>query len=233
MPVTILQHVACESPGLLEELLVERGIDMRIVRLDMGDEVPQTLAADDGLVIMGGPMSVLDVEEYPWIQDELRLIETTLDADQPILGICLGSQLLATALGEEVVRGPQPEIGWQPVELNASAAHDRLFNDLASPFMAFHWHADTFEAPPGAVNLAHSTYSPCQAFAVNQRAYGLLFHLEVLDATVEKMLDSFGPDIAPLHINPAAVRRGCAECIGNLHEIGAVVFNRWLDLLSA
>ena len=130
--VIVLQHVACEELGLLAAVLAEAQVDYRYVRGYAGEPVPETLDGASGLIVLGGPMGVRDVDTLPYLADELALIERTLAAGLPILGICLGSQLLALALGSQVGRGRRPEIGWHPITLTAAAADDPLCHGIAS-----------------------------------------------------------------------------------------------------
>jgi GMP synthase (glutamine-hydrolysing) len=176
--VYALQHVSAEPLGIIGEALEAGGIGAEYVRVFAGEAVPGDMTGAAGLVVMGGSMGVYERHEYPFLSDEIRLIEAALKAEKPVLGICLGSQLLASALGAEVKKGDRKEIGWFPVALTEAASTDRLFSEVERSFTAYHWHGDVFDLPGGAVSLASSAQTQCQAFGYQERAYGLLFHLE-------------------------------------------------------
>jgi GMP synthase (glutamine-hydrolysing) len=140
--VTILQHIPFETPGIISDCLQAANIDMRFVRTFEEDPIPSNLDAQAGLIVMGGRRSVYDQAQFPFLLAEQRLIEKALKDDKPVLGVCLGSQLLAATLGAEVKSGAQKEIGWYPVTLVESAATDSLWKELPDRFAAYHWHGD-------------------------------------------------------------------------------------------
>ncbi|MGH8988773.1 MAG: type 1 glutamine amidotransferase [Acidimicrobiales bacterium] len=181
----VLQHISCEPPGEYEDVLIGRGFEVMRVQLDEGDALPRW-EEPDLLVVMGGPMSVADEVDHPWLADEKRLIEVAVRAGKPFFGVCLGAQLLAASLQAPVLQGPHPEVGVLPVELTSEAATDPVFSSLCSPLEVLQWHSDTFELPAGAVRLAASRAYENQAFRVGDRAYGLQFHLEVTRAMFEE-----------------------------------------------
>jgi GMP synthase (glutamine-hydrolysing) len=178
MRALVLQHIACEPPGAYEDVLHERGWELERVELDEGDTLPdwQTFGA---IIAMGGPMSVNDEQELPWLRAEKELIANAVEAGLPFFGACLGVQLLASALGAPVFPGPAPEIGLLPVRLTAEARSDPVFADLPAELLTFQWHGDTFDLPPGATLLADSPAYAHQAFRFGTYAYGVQFHLEV------------------------------------------------------
>ncbi len=176
-PVLVLQHAGCEPPGAFEDELLARRIAFTRVLLDEDEELPDWRAYA-GIVAMGGGMSVNDEAEHPWLVPEKRLIGEAVAAGTPYWGVCLGAQLLAASLGASVAPGPAPEIGVLPVELTPAAATDPVFGSLPPNFATLQWHGETYELPPGAVQLARSERYEQQAFVVG-RAYALQFHLEV------------------------------------------------------
>src|SRR5262249_24470546 len=151
-------------PGLFAVALERVGVAIEVIRVDLGESVPKDLGGAVGLVVLGGPMGVYETNQYPHLRHELRLIEATLGAGAPVLGVCLGSQLLAGALGARVAPAPTKEIGWFTVTTKPAAAADPLFGLLPSSFVALHWHGDVFELPEGATSLASSAKTEHQAF---------------------------------------------------------------------
>jgi GMP synthase-like glutamine amidotransferase len=177
MRVLVLQHIACEPPGEFEDVLEERGADILRVELDEGDRLPER-DAFDAIVAMGGPMSVNDESEHPWLAEEKQLIRDAVADGVPYWGSCLGVQLLASSLGARVYAGLQPEVGVLPVTLTDEGAADPVLQGLPREFPTLQWHGDTFDLPEDAVLLASSPAYPNQAFRYGN-AYGVQFHLEV------------------------------------------------------
>ena len=167
-PVLVIQHIGCETPGIFLDLLCEQKRPVETVRLYEGEQPPEDLSRFSGLLVMGGPMSVNDEADYPWLKAEDRILKEALALDVPTLGVCLGSQLIAKAAGGAVRRGPLKEIGWYPVRLTAATRHDRLFRESPETIEVFQWHGEYFDTPPGAVNLASSDLYSCQAFSIGQ-----------------------------------------------------------------
>src|SRR5512140_244333 len=188
--VLVLQHHPLEHAGVFADALARGGARVDVVRSYAGERCPPTLASWDGLIVMGGPMSVGDDDVHPWLGAERALVAHAIAADTPTLGVCLGAQLIAAVAGAPVARGPIPEIGWFRIHPTAEAARDRLFAD-ATPFAALEWHRDAFPLPPGAVALASSAHSPVQAFRLGRRVYGFLFHLEVDEPLIARWCDAF------------------------------------------
>jgi len=175
--VLVLQHIACEPPGVYEDVLHERGASIRRVELDEGEPLPDWRGFD-AIVAMGGPMSTNDEAELPWLAHEKHLIARAVRAGTPYWGACLGVQLLAASLGARVYAGLEPEVGLLPVRLTEEALADPVFAGLPRELMTLQWHGDTFDLPDGAVRLAGSPAYPNQAFRWG-KAYGVQFHLEV------------------------------------------------------
>jgi len=230
--VLVLQHVRPEPPGTLRLALDDRDVSCRTVRIFRDEPVPATLDAD-GLVVMGGPMGVADLDSRPHLSRELALIEQALHDERPVLGICLGSQLLAHALGASVQSAPAKEIGWNEVTLSGPASDDPLFREVEDPFTAFHWHGDVFTLPDGAVQLAHTPQTELQAFRYGHTAYGLLFHLEVTPKTVAWMTTAFQDELEEEGIDGADLRRAAMPREDTLRATAATVFGGWADLVRA
>jgi GMP synthase (glutamine-hydrolysing) len=232
----VLQHIECEPPGVYEDVLLERGVDIERVELDRGETLPPW-SEFDAMIAMGGPMSVNDDDDHPWLTDEKRTIAGAVHAGVPFWGVCLGVQLLAASLGARVYPGPAPEVGLMNVTLSDAALADPVFEGLPREVLTLQWHGDTFDLPDGAVALAGSPAYPNQAFRWGERAYGVQFHLEVSRemaqewATVpayEEYLERVrGPGALPRLIGELE------EAAETMRSRGRTLFERWLDRLQA
>ncbi len=230
--VYALQHLAAEPLGIIGEALNAGGLDAEIIRVFAGEPIPGDINGAAGLVVMGGSMGVYEQREYPFLSDEIKLIEAALRAEKPVLGICLGSQLLASALGAEVRKGDHKEIGWFPVTLTEAASADRVVCGVERSFTAYHWHGDVFDSPGGAVSLASSAQTECQAFAYGKGAYGFLFHLEATQKIVEDMVRGFASELDEEKIEGAQIIAQTREHLPQLQRIGRSVFQRWTNLIE-
>lgn len=213
-------------------MLTAENISPTCVRTFDGQLVPSGLNEYDGLIIMGGPMGVYEQEHYPFLRKEIRLVEEALRKDIPVLGICLGSQLLAAALGAPVTKGKTKEIGWYPVTLAQAATSDPLWTGLKSPFTAYHWHGDVFELPSDAVSLASSERTPHQAFRYGRSAYGVMFHMEVTESIIEDMVKTFEDELQSRGLNGRRIIQQAGAHLPRLHGIGMSVFKRWAGLVQ-
>jgi GMP synthase-like glutamine amidotransferase len=227
----VLQHIACEPPAAYEEEMRARGVEFHRVELDEGDPLPDWRQFA-GIVAMGGPMGAYEDGRHSWLKDEKRLIADAVHSDLPYWGVCLGSQLLAASLGARVFPGPAAEVGVLPVSTTEAAAADPVFAAAPSEFEALQWHADTFELPEGAAQLARSEAYEQQAF-VFKRAYGLQFHIEVdaalatewgdVPAYARSLTELLGADALPKLVGE--VRRSETESTGLARRL----FGRWLE----
>ena len=174
-----IQHVPYEGPGLIAKAAARHGLELRLCHPYRRDVLPSQ-ADLDGLIVMGGPMGVEDTAEHPQLAREVELIAAMVRAGRPVLGVCLGAQLLAHALGARVYRGERAEIGCGSVSLTQAGREDPVLGSLgAETVPVVHWHQDTFDLPENASWLARSALYPHQTFRVGERVYGFQFHLEV------------------------------------------------------
>ena len=232
MKVLVLQHIECEPPGEYEDVLLDRGATIHRVELDEGDALPDWRDFD-AIVAMGGPMSVNDEHVLPWLDPEKALIRDAVESGVPFWGSCLGVQLLASSLGAEVYRGPEPEVGVLDVLLTDEGRIDPVFSALPEMFPTLQWHGDTFDLPAGAVRLASSPAYPNQAIRYGRSAYGVQFHLEVSGA----MAEEWGTIPAYMASAESALGDNGIETLLNefsdsrehMLELARTVFESWVD----
>ena len=192
-PVIIFRHIECEGPGYLAEVLDRRGIPWKMIAIDRDESVPASLPDCSGLVFMGGPMSVND--DLPWIEAELDLIRAADAVGLPVLGHCLGGQLIARALGGKVVANPVREIGWHPVAAVAAGVRAAGMEALPASFLAFHWHGETFELPPGATHLLENRFCTNQGF-IKGSVLALQCHVEMTTELVQQWTGLYADELA-------------------------------------
>jgi GMP synthase-like glutamine amidotransferase len=224
--VLAFRHVPFEGIGRIAAALEERGIDCDYADLYReGAPVPD-ISAYAGLIFMGGPMSAND--PLPYLDRERALVAQAVERGQPLLGICLGSQLIARSLGADVHRNRQKEIGWFDIHFTAAAAEDTLFGGIPGPESVFHWHGDTWELPPGAERLAWSQACDNQAFRAGRNIYGMQFHLEVTPTMIQdwQVQDENCGDVRELSA-PLDAQANSAR----VEELSKMVFGRWCALL--
>jgi GMP synthase (glutamine-hydrolysing) len=231
--ILVVEHVAPETPGAIGDALARAGHVTETVRPFRGEPVPRSLGDAAALVVMGGPMGVYEADRHPHLRDEIALLEDAVARGVPVLGVCLGSQLLAAALGARVAPGPAKEIGWFPVELTDAAASDALFHGLGRRIEPLHWHGDRFELPRGAVALGSSARTPIQGFRHGEHVYGLLFHLEVTRAIVAGMVEAFADELHAERLDGAAIVAETERRLPALAPLAATVFERFAALVPA
>jgi GMP synthase (glutamine-hydrolysing) len=225
--IIVLQNHPTESLGAIANALESAALAWQYVRVFDGQSLPQEVRGAGGLIVMGGPQTVYQLDRYPYLRDEIRLIEAALCENKPILGVCLGSQLLAAALGAKVYRNADREIGWYPVRLSAAAQDDRLLRGLPSEFVAAHWHSDVFGLPADAVALASSEKTPIQGYRYGDRAYGFLFHAEMTAEILEALVAEFGEGLQRVGIDGAAILADAPRYLPKLNVLGETIFSRW------
>jgi len=203
-PIAIFTHTDCEPPGYLTTLLQRLNYHFYLICLHKGEKRP-SLDAFSGLVFMGGPGNVSKPES--WMQQEMDIIRQAKEESIPVLGICLGAQLMSKALGGEVWQADSLEVGWHQVELLDAAASSPWFDGLGDCINVFQWHAHNFSAPPGTIEVATSECTPCQAF-IDGPSLAVQFHLEMTSEIIYTLIDRFGSDL-----------EGDSDCVQNRETI--------------
>jgi GMP synthase (glutamine-hydrolysing) len=215
MHVLAVVHGEEVRSGVFAEPVAARGHELEEWSLPRRPAPSRPLQAYDAVFVFGGSMHADEEEVHPWLRDEKELLRRFLDAGTPVLGVCLGGQLLAEAAGARVARSPEPEIGWHPVELTPAAAEDPLFARLPQRFYALQWHYYCFDVPAGATELARSPVCS-QAFRLGELAWGVQFHPEVTPAMVEGWLEE--PE--EVDFDREALRRETRERIEEWNALG-------------
>lgn len=234
-PIAVFQHTEVGAPGTVVPILEALGCDVQVIKIVDGEAVPQDASGFGGIVFMGGYMSAHD--DLPWIPLELALIRDADARGLPLAGHCLGSQLLALALGGKVVRHTMPEIGWQPLQTEDSAVAREWWGEFAgAEVQTFQWHADTFQPPPGAVHIARSRYCDNQACVLDDRHLMLQSHLEMTPALVEISMERNGQQLRRQHAlgNPAVsdpddLMNDLEARTASMRAILARLYARWIQ----
>ena len=245
LPWLVFRHVEIEDLGTLAPLMDKEGIPYRSIDLFRGESVPEDLDGIGGLIVLGGPMNVDEEERFPFLREETRLLRQAIAQDVPILGICLGSQLIAKAAGARVYKGHKREIGWKPVTFTQAGTVDPFFEGIAGDVrhqqergseqqttegcMAFHWHGDTFDLPDGAVHLCQSALYQYQAFRIGTRIYAFQFHIEVDGPMIQRWLADPGDqrEMTEAGVTAIEILDGIEKYGRELEATGSRVFERF------
>ncbi len=233
----VFQHVPHEILGTFNPLLKDAGFRIRYVNFGRTPDEQPEVEKYDGLIILGGPMCVDQTDQHPHLRTEIEAIQTAMRQNMPVLGICLGAQLIATALGAHVHRNPVKEIGWYDVSATEDGLKDPLFRHFSGTEKIFQWHGDTFEIPGRGVHLASSPDCANQAFRYGDRTYGLQFHLEVDAALIERWLTTpvHVRELEQLHgsISAENIRRDTQNYIAQSTDLGKRLFGAYIELFSS
>lgn len=194
--IHIFQHVPFENSGCIVDWINKKRYSMTETRFFKGDTIP-CIEDIDWLIVMGGPMGVYDTEDHPWLIEEKKFIRQAIDSGKVVLGICLGSQLIAEVLGGRVYKNAEREIGWFPVKKTITGNDEPLFNIFNETEIVFHWHGDTFDIPEGSIHTLSSTACRNQCFVYGEKVLGLQFHLEVTEELLISMMESGEEEIIP------------------------------------
>ena len=227
----IVTHVAFEDAGQLAPLLTEHGYEIDYLQAGVDRFNATLVSAADLLLVLGGPIGVYEQERYPFLADEIVAIAARLAGDRPTLGICLGAQLMAAALGARVAPSGAKEIGWAPVTLTNAGAASPLAALGSTPVL--HWHGDNCDLPAGCEVLAHTPQCPVQAFRRGSSQLALQFHLEVDATRFERWLIGHRTELTNDGLDPRDLRAQAASHAAATATVGRSVFSRWLDGVAA
>jgi GMP synthase (glutamine-hydrolysing) len=226
--VAVIRHLAFEDLGLIQNVLEKRNIN--ITTYDVGvDDIELAILNSDLVILLGGPISVYETKQYPFLIDEINAVKKRLSADKPTLGICLGAQLMAVALGAKVYPGETKEIGWSKVTLTPQGARSCL--SFLDHIPVLHWHGDTFDIPDNAECLASTTAFKNQAFSINNNILALQFHVEVDPHRIEQWLIGHSCELAQIGIEPQTIRSQTEQVINSSNDATYHMMS-WIDQLE-
>jgi GMP synthase-like glutamine amidotransferase len=227
--ILFIKHIEIEGPETLGAFFEKKGIPLEVVNLHKREKLPMDLRGLEAVVSLGGPMNVYEEAEYPFLRDEDDFLKKVLAKEIPFLGICLGSQLLAKAAGGRVIRSPQEEIGWFDIELTEAGVKDPLFTGLPRVMEVYQWHGDMCQLSLEAVLLATAKGCPVQAFRYGTKAYGLQFHAEITD----KSIDDWSKDYAPeKQLERAAMLKHYDQVKAQFHHHGQILCENFLRIMK-
>jgi GMP synthase-like glutamine amidotransferase len=231
--IIIVRHIAYEGPGYFSEFLDRQGLGWRLVRVDAGEPIPDSVAGFAGLVLMGGLMSVND--PLPWIEHELNLVKKALEADIPVLGHCLGGQMIAKSLGAEITPNRVKEFGWHWIRCNHATDNDGWLAGLPDEFDAFHWHGETFSVPNGANLLFSNQWCAHQGFSYG-KSLALQCHVEMTEDLIQEWVARAKP--GELNGKPSSptgemILQQSPGKLPEMQKHADVLYSRWLQGLNA
>jgi GMP synthase-like glutamine amidotransferase len=234
MRILAVENFTGTPLGLVGEALAEAGAEIDLRRPHQGEPLPESPAGYDGIVVLGGEQSAVDDTDYPYLPRLAALTRAFTAADRAVLGICLGSQLVARGAGATNILGRPVEFGWHPVTPTEAGRHDPLIATLGEGAPLFHWHLDTFTLPPGATHLAQSAMTPIQAFRIGRATYGIQFHFEADRRLVETWSADFAPVIATYAPDWETERPRAAAAYGpRADATGAAIARAWIGVAAA
>jgi GMP synthase-like glutamine amidotransferase len=231
-PIAIFRHLECEGPGYFADFLDQQQLPYTLIRIDQYDPVPASINSYSALVFMGGPMSVND--DLQWIADEINLIQQADEVGMPVLGHCLGGQLIAKALGGIVSKNPVKEIGWHAVTRQRNTVTEDWLESLPDEFEVFHWHGETFSIPAGATPLLSSQYCTNQAFAIGN-TLALQCHVEMTAAMVEEWVNEYAHELSEPSESLQAgnqILEDLKTKISRLKPVADTIYQRWVQALQ-
>ncbi len=231
LPVVVLRFSQIEGPGYLGDFLTREGILWTQINVDANDAVPDSISGYSGLVLMGGPMSVND--NFPWIAQVIDLIRQAIDKNIPVLGHCLGGQLMSKAMGAQITQNPLKEIGWGEVAKVGINPAPGWLGELPPAFEVFQWHGETFAIPDGAVRVLESAFCPNQAWLMNDRHMALQCHIEMTAPMIAVWSEAGADEIrqasaSPAVQQPAEMQAMMAEKLENLRTVADALYHGWI-----
>jgi GMP synthase-like glutamine amidotransferase len=230
MRLHVIKHTSFEGPGTIATWARERGYELETTEVEQGQALPSPRDFD-ALILMGGPMSVNDEDSYAWLRPEKAMVRESLALGRKALGVCLGAQMIASALGATVRSNAFKEIGWFPIETTAAGQGHPFFKRMPKALPVFHWHGETFDLPPGAVHLARSAACEHQAYALGVQALGVQFHMEVDEGSLRDMAQGGMAELEPggPFIQNERVLLGQPELLGPLGLVCRAVLDDWIS----
>ncbi len=229
--VLFVQHGAVDKPGLLAEVMADAGVEIGVAHPYDGTALPRDLRDFSGLALGGGGQSAWEVEAHPYLEREAELVREAVRAGKPVLGLCLGGQIMARALGAQVRRAAKKEIGFFPVTLAEAAESDPLAGLFPRTFGAAHWHGDIFELPTGAVGLASTNMTRHQLFRFGERCYGFQFHPEMTPTLFKELVRDEEEWFRTEGLDADALVQEAAEVLPTLEPSARAFFRAWAGLL--
>ncbi len=231
-PVTIFRHIECEGPGYLDTVLQRYQIPTCLIAIDQGNSIPEELGDTSGVIIMGGPMSVNDDDE--WISRETRFIQQAIEANLPVLGHCLGGQFIARALSAKIIQNTVQEIGWLPVSSPTKNDSPAWLKDFHEPETLFHWHGETFELPDNATRLLSSPDCKNQAFMVKDNVYAFQCHIEMTADMVDEWSALYEDELTSDEVTVQSREQMMSltpQYIDRLNQLANNVYEHWITKL--
>ncbi|MFZ2385369.1 MAG: type 1 glutamine amidotransferase [Candidatus Omnitrophota bacterium] len=230
--ILIIKHIDIEGAGTLEDFFGNAGRSVSVINVSAGVRLPETLAGVEAVVCLGGPMNVYEEDKHPFLIKENSILKKALARRIPVLGICLGAQLLAKACGARVSKSPVKEIGWYKILQTPDAKHDRLFSGLKEELSVFEWHEDTFELPVGGILLAEGSACRNQAFRVGDNAYGIQFHIEVTPEMIETWISHYTKDGHPSQAAAVEMLRKSREDNNQFYRQARKIYLNFAEIIG-